>query len=466
MLLLKLDISKAFDTISWPFLLELLRARGFGQRLCRWIEALLSTATSRIQLNGHQGPPITHRRGVRQGDSLCPMLFIIAMDVQHRLVAKASADGVLRLMEPDGVKYQCSLYADDVILFIRPTPQEATAIREILTIFGNATGLNTNLAKCSITPIYGGEDAMGDIVQILQCQVKDFPVRYLGLPLSIRRVPKAELQTMVDNVMRKMPACHGALMARSGRLVWIKSVLRAIPIYMMMVDSLPPWVRKEINTICRKFLWVGKGDDVRGKCMVSWGSCCRPTNLGGLGITDLKLASIALQSRWLWLQRTDTTRAWSELPIKTDEEVMAFFQASTFSVVGDGRATRFWTDRWMNGTSPADISPNLTQLVSSRTRARQTVRQGLTDRLWARSFSGGMTNTALAEFLDLWEATQGISLTEQAGRTVWRCRAGRQMATTQPSPPTPRCTRAPLPSADTPSSGKHGRRFVSRSSYG
>jgi hypothetical protein len=64
MLLLKLDISKAFDTLSWPFLIELLRARGFGQRWCRWISALLSTATSRILLNGHQGPPIRHLRGV------------------------------------------------------------------------------------------------------------------------------------------------------------------------------------------------------------------------------------------------------------------------------------------------------------------------------------------------------------------------------------------------------------------
>jgi hypothetical protein len=43
MLLLKLDISKAFDTLSWPFLLELLRARGFGERWYSWIATLLST---------------------------------------------------------------------------------------------------------------------------------------------------------------------------------------------------------------------------------------------------------------------------------------------------------------------------------------------------------------------------------------------------------------------------------------
>jgi hypothetical protein len=57
-------------------------------------------------------------------------------------------------------------------------------------------------------------------------------------------------------------------MARSGRLVWIKAVLRAVPIYAMMAENLPSLARKEIDATRRKFFWVGSDASIQGKCMV------------------------------------------------------------------------------------------------------------------------------------------------------------------------------------------------------
>ena len=71
-ILLKLDVAKAFDTVLWPFLLDVRQAMGFGVRWRRWITTLLTTASSNILMNGQQGKRIRHRRGVRQGDSLSP----------------------------------------------------------------------------------------------------------------------------------------------------------------------------------------------------------------------------------------------------------------------------------------------------------------------------------------------------------------------------------------------------------
>ena len=61
---LKLDIHKAFDTVSWPYMLEVLQALGFGPRWREWVSILFSTASSKVLLNGQQGPAFSHRRGV------------------------------------------------------------------------------------------------------------------------------------------------------------------------------------------------------------------------------------------------------------------------------------------------------------------------------------------------------------------------------------------------------------------
>jgi len=148
--------------------------------------------------------------------------------------------------------------------------------------------------KCSVTNIYGGEAALPQIISILGCQEQHFPIRYLGLPISARTIPKANQQALVEAVARKLPSSHASLMNRSGRLIWVKSVLRSVPIYAMMAENLPPWVAKEIDSICRKFFWSGTDQSVRGRCMVAWKTCCRPTHLGGLGISDLRLTGNAL----------------------------------------------------------------------------------------------------------------------------------------------------------------------------
>lgn len=89
-LFLKLDIHKAFDTVNWSYLLELMQAMGFGQRWREWISILFCTATSVVLLNGQHGPSFRHGRGVRQGDPLSPMLFILAMDPLQRLLDLAT----------------------------------------------------------------------------------------------------------------------------------------------------------------------------------------------------------------------------------------------------------------------------------------------------------------------------------------------------------------------------------------
>jgi hypothetical protein len=89
-LFLKLDIAKAFDSIRWDFLLEVLHCFGFGARWRNWISILLSTSSTSVLLNGARGKWFNHFRGLRQGDPLSSMLFILAMEPLQRLMEIAA----------------------------------------------------------------------------------------------------------------------------------------------------------------------------------------------------------------------------------------------------------------------------------------------------------------------------------------------------------------------------------------
>jgi hypothetical protein len=88
-ILLKLDLTRAFDSISWAFLFEVLRKMGFGERFLKWIALLLYTANTKVVVNGIPGNRIQHARGLRQGDPTSPLLFVAGMEVLTALVAKA-----------------------------------------------------------------------------------------------------------------------------------------------------------------------------------------------------------------------------------------------------------------------------------------------------------------------------------------------------------------------------------------
>lgn len=140
-LLFKLDISKAFDTVSWEYLLELLQHRGFSHRWRDWLSLLFKTSHSSVLLNGRPGDRINHARGLRQGYPLSPYLFILAIDTLQRILDIATEDGVLSPLRGRYANLRLSLYADDAVIFLNPVQEEVTALFGILKHFGNASGL-------------------------------------------------------------------------------------------------------------------------------------------------------------------------------------------------------------------------------------------------------------------------------------------------------------------------------------
>jgi hypothetical protein len=117
-IILKLDISKAFDSVSWAFLFEILEHMGFGRIWRDMIAGLLTTSSTQILLNEVPGDFINHQWGLRQGDPLSSMLFIIVMDVLNLLISKDAEAGLLQPLSLRSIQHRVSLYVDDVVLFL------------------------------------------------------------------------------------------------------------------------------------------------------------------------------------------------------------------------------------------------------------------------------------------------------------------------------------------------------------
>jgi hypothetical protein len=116
--LFKIDLAKAFDLVNWVFLIDLLTAVGYPITWTNWISVLLSTASTKILLNGVSGRRMCHGRGLRQGDPLSPMLFVLVMECFSAMIKLADSRGLFTPLRPRSIKQRVSLYADDVVVFL------------------------------------------------------------------------------------------------------------------------------------------------------------------------------------------------------------------------------------------------------------------------------------------------------------------------------------------------------------
>ncbi|XP_073363007.1 uncharacterized protein [Aegilops tauschii subsp. strangulata] len=225
------------------------------------------------------------------------MLFTIVIDVLNSLLLRAVDNSLLQRLTTRHAASSISLYADDVVIFCHLDSHDIATVRELLRVFGVASGLRTNFDKCSATPIRCSDDHIDTIKSEMQCPVKHFPIQYLGLPLSIRKPPTSSLLPIVHKLEKKLSTWCASLLLKGDRLALVRHVLCAIPTHFLIAIAFNKSILKRVNPIIRGFLWAGSKDASGKKCLVNWQKVCRPISLGGLGICDLYRVGIALRTR-------------------------------------------------------------------------------------------------------------------------------------------------------------------------
>lgn len=82
---MKIDMQKAYDSIEWQFLEDVLIGMQIPDRFIRWIMAFVKTVTYSININGVPSPEFKTKKGVRQGTLFLP-IFFVAMEYLTRML--------------------------------------------------------------------------------------------------------------------------------------------------------------------------------------------------------------------------------------------------------------------------------------------------------------------------------------------------------------------------------------------
>ena len=144
-ILLSLDQQKAFDRVDRTFLLHLLQHFGFGPWFRSCISTLYNGAFMQVLVNDYLSNPISLERGVRQGDALSPMLYVLCVEA---LACKKDSPKIEGFLLPGdrGLQFKVSQYADDTTAFVKDE-KSMLALFETISVFEKGSSAKLNKAK-------------------------------------------------------------------------------------------------------------------------------------------------------------------------------------------------------------------------------------------------------------------------------------------------------------------------------
>lgn len=186
--MLFLDFHKAFDSIDHAWILKCAAALGFGPRALTWMRALTCGISSSVCTWGWTSPSFPIRRGVRQGDPLSPLLFVIAAQpLAAAMRRQQQLDPALAIPLPNGSTVPIiDQHADDTSLKVVSRAAASTVLTTVDT-FCLASGSALNTSKGAQALVFGSardELPPGDhtVASVLVSVVDDStPIRHLGI---------------------------------------------------------------------------------------------------------------------------------------------------------------------------------------------------------------------------------------------------------------------------------------------
>ncbi|KAJ0599187.1 putative RNA-directed DNA polymerase [Helianthus annuus] len=314
MLIFKVDFEKAYDSINWKFLLQMLSHMDFPVRWISWIKGCLRSGMGSVLVNGSPTSEFKFKRGLRQGDPLSPFLFIIAMEVINLFLNRAMAEGLYEGFQlPNGgptLSHLC--YADDVLFIGRWSAKNVVTLTRLLRWIGLVTGLKINNKKCKLFGIGVNNEEVTHMAARLKCEAGVLPFMYLGVPIGANMKRAKHWEPVVNRVGASLSKWKARHLSFAGRLTLAKSVLGSIPSYYLSLFSAPKCIINKIDRIRRDFIW-GISDTKKKFRWIKWESMLRSKKSGGLGVGRIADFNLAMLTKWWWRFKMNPNHLWARV---------------------------------------------------------------------------------------------------------------------------------------------------------
>ncbi|GJU19724.1 RNA-directed DNA polymerase, eukaryota, reverse transcriptase zinc-binding domain protein [Tanacetum coccineum] len=290
----KVDFEKAYDSVRWDYLDDILKKFGFGDKWCGWIRNFLISSKGSVIVNNSPTKEFQFHRGLKQSDHLFPFLFILIMESHHILVQRVVDASMFRDIKL-GPSLQVShlFYADDTVFIGHWSDSNIDTILCMSDCFYHASGLHINMTKSKLMGISISSDKVDHATKKIGCAVLKVRFSYLGSKVSCLMSRTQSWNEIVNNILARLSKWKMKTISIGGRLTLLKSILGLLLIYHMSLFKVPSKVLQKMESIICHF-FNGVEHNGKKQIWVKWSKVLASKEKGGLGVSSIYALNRAL----------------------------------------------------------------------------------------------------------------------------------------------------------------------------
>jgi len=233
-MILKVDLSKAYDRVSWDLLRLILCQIGVPYGVIKWIMACVTTTNYVVLVNGSPTRFFKAGRGLRQGCPLSPLLFLLLIEGLSKMISGCKERGTFQGINiTKSLAITHLLFVDDIVIFGSHSCREWEILSEVFKTFSLASGMIINYEKSVLIPHNISQHIQAHIHTLFPTRTGSFDtgLKYLGYFIKPNKYCVSDWKWLLNKVDHRINTWCNRHLSLGGRLTLLTSVLSAIPVY-------------------------------------------------------------------------------------------------------------------------------------------------------------------------------------------------------------------------------------------